>query len=258
MGQDTKGLNKAQMQKALMKHVSPSKALKEEWRIKAKAMELKAMRESEEADRQMKREEAERIESKEKADREFEILKLKFQAKTRQAELEASERKEKAELEARKAELEASERKGKSELEANEMRIRLQMESDERRARIALEEARLAADAEEKERVRQYDLKMKRMEEHLGDYSDSTDSFRIASAVKFVPKFDDVDMDHYILAFEKAMEIHKFPKDKWTALIHTQLTGKAQKVFAELSSEQCQDYDVLKQALLLAYSRVCQ
>src|ERR1043165_2030263 len=52
------------------------------------------------------------------------------------------------------------------------------------------------------------------------------------------------------------MESHKFPKENWSALIHTKLTGKALQIFGELSLEQCRDYDVVKQALLLAYARV--
>ena len=39
-------------------------------------------------------------------------------------------------------------------------------------------------------------------------------------------------------------------------LIHTQLSGKALKVFAELSVEECMDFEVLKKALLLAFDRV--
>ena len=39
-------------------------------------------------------------------------------------------------------------------------------------------------------------------------------------------------------------------------LLHTKLTGKALQIFGELSLEQCRDYDVVKQALLLAYARV--
>ena len=58
------------------------------------------------------------------------------------------------------------------------------------------------------------------------------------------------------MAFEKAMLVPNFPKDQWTKLIQTQLTGKALKVFSELTVEQCMDYDTLKQALLLAYARV--
>jgi len=52
------------------------------------------------------------------------------------------------------------------------------------------------------------------------------------------------------------MSIHNFPRHKWTLLTHTKLTGKAQKVFAELSVDACLNYDTLKAALLLAYERV--
>src|SRR6218665_2100096 len=63
-------------------------------------------------------------------------------------------------------------------------------------------------------------------------------------------------MTQFLNAFEKAMSIYDFPREKWTQLIHTKLTGKAQKVFAELSVDACLNYDTLKQALLLAYKRV--
>ena len=63
-------------------------------------------------------------------------------------------------------------------------------------------------------------------------------------------------MDVYLIAFEKCMLVHHFPKDAWSQLIHTQLNGKALKVFAELSVEECMDFEVLKKALLLAYDRV--
>ena len=65
-----------------------------------------------------------------------------------------------------------------------------------------------------------------------------------------MPRFDDSQVDFYLEAFEKAMLLHKFPRETWTKLIHTQLTGKALKVFAELSVTECMDYDVLKKALL--------
>jgi|SRR6218665_10323 len=75
-------------------------------------------------------------------------------------------------------------------------------------------------------------------------------------AMKFVPSFEQFDSAQSLLNFEKAMAIHKFPKEKWSALLHTKLTGKACKVFSELSIEQCQKYDVLKAALLTAYNRI--
>ena len=82
LGQETKGLSKAQMQKTLAKLVSPSKALREEWKIKSKSLELKAAKEADEAERQFKREEAERQQRKE--ERDLEMFKLKLEAEAEQ------------------------------------------------------------------------------------------------------------------------------------------------------------------------------
>src|ERR1043165_753399 len=133
--------------------------------------------------------------------------------------------------------------------EEREMQEKLKMEERERVRR---------AEAEEKEKQRQYELELKRIEAKVLNPSPEHDKdvFRMASAVKFVPKFDEANIEHYFVSFEKAMTIHKFPRDKWTALLHPQLTGKAQQVFSELSLEGCQDYDTLKQALLTAFARV--
>ena len=60
------------------------------------------------------------------------------------------------------------------------------------------------------------------------------DGFRLSSAVKFVPRFQDNQMDVYLIAFEKCMSVHHFPKDAWTQLIHTQW-----KSFESLRSVEC-------------------
>ena len=135
------------------------------------------------------------------------------------------------------------------EAEVLERRLRIEAEAAQSKLQLELE-------VQEKDKVRQHELKLKKLENNVIEQDDMEQGFRMSNAVKFVPKFDELDVEHYLLAFEKAMQIHKFPKDKWTGLIHTQLTGKAQKVFSELSVEECQDYDILKQALLRAYARV--
>lgn len=87
---------------------------------------------------------------------------------------------------------------------------------------------------------------------------ESTDKFRISSSVrpKLVHKFYDLDVEYYLLPFEKATARSKFSKDKWTAFLHTQLTGKTKKLSADLCVEKCQYFDILQQAFLTAYSRV--
>ena len=81
------------------------------------------------------------------------------------------------------------------------------------------------------------------------------DSFRLSAATKFVPPFLQ-EIEHFLESFEKVMEIHTFQHDKWSALIHTKLTGKAQKAFSESSLNESNDYDILKLTLLKAYARV--
>ena len=146
------------------------------------------------------------------------------------------------------------------EIESKKLKMQMQSEAEERKMKIEAEiaERRFKLEAEEKARQREYDLQVRTLRGKLGETEETLDGekFRLASAIKFVPKFSELDVENYLVSFEKIMAIHKFPKDKWTALMHTQLTGKAQKVFAELSIEDCQNYDVLKQALLTAYARV--
>ena len=67
------------------------------------------------------------------------------------------------------------------------------------------------------------------------------DSFRMSAAIKFLPPFSK-DIEQFLDSFEKVMELHKFPRDKWSTLVHTKLMRKAQKVFSELSLQECSDY----------------
>src|SRR6218665_3150213 len=111
---------------------------------------------------------------------------------------------------------------------------------------------------DDKEEARQHEINLKRLDQNLPVVTDpvENDGLRLSAAIKFVPPFDDDDMTRFLNAVEKEMAIHNFPRDKWTQLIHTKLTGKAQKVFAELGVEACLNYDTLKAALLLAYECV--
>ena len=71
-----------------------------------------------------------------------------------------------------------------------------------------------------------------------------------------MPKFNEHDVESLLLSFEKIAQLHKFPEDKYAAILQAHLTGKALKVFTELSVEDCQDYPKLNEALLTAYAVV--
>jgi len=78
----------------------------------------------------------------------------------------------------------------------------------------------------------------------------------VEAAVKLVPKCSENDVQTFLISFEKVDELNNFPPDKYAAILQAHLTGKALKVFTELSVEECRDYPTLKAAVLQAYSVV--
>ena len=59
--------------------------------------------------------------------------------------------------------------------------------------------------------------------------------FRVEAAVKLVPKFSESDVETFLISFEKVAELNNFPPDKYAAILQAHLTGKALKVFTQLS-----------------------
>jgi len=78
----------------------------------------------------------------------------------------------------------------------------------------------------------------------------------VETAVRLVSKFSKHDAETVLIIFEKIAELSNFPPDKYAAILHAHLTGKALKAFTELSVEECRDYTTMKAALLQAYSAV--
>jgi len=83
-----------------------------------------------------------------------------------------------------------------------------------------------------------------------------TPVFRIDTAIQIIPKFNEHDIKSFLLSFEKITQLNAFPEDKHAAILQAHLTGKAVKVFSELSVEVHHDYRTLKDALLTAYAVV--
>src|SRR6218665_3969701 len=126
-------------------------------------------------------------------------------------------------------EMEEKDKTARLEMKEKDKTARLEMEESDKKATYALELRKL--EAAEREQIRKHRLRTQGIRVDEGGHTEDTDSFRMSSAIKFVPKFQEQDLEQFLFNFEKSMEIHNFPKDKWTALIHTKLTGKASKVF---------------------------
>ena len=64
--------------------------------------------------------------------------------------------------------------------------------------------------------------------------------------IKFVPPFQQADVDKYFLHFEKVAGNLKWPKKFWVMLLQSVLVGKAREIYIQLDVEQAANYDMLK------------
>src|SRR3984885_13039315 len=220
---------KVQLQKQLQAVLSPT-LLKDQ--VQREQMEL---------DRQWQREER---------DREFQLVKWK---------LEADERKE-----LRRLELEAKAEEKRLEAKAEEKRLRAETTKKRLELEAQATEKRLANSIEVKQLQLEQDkiaLEAKKLE--IGNSGSRPVSshgdqgmFRVSSALKLIPKFDNGDIENYLRTFEKAVVMNNIPKEQWANLLFPQLSLKGREVFQALDLEEIMDYDVVKERVLLAYERV--
>jgi len=101
---------------------------------------------------------------------------------------------------------------------------------------------------EEQQKQRQDEYKMRKLELESSRLTLSASApsqpppFRVDAAVKIIPKFTVYDVETFLISFEKIAKLNAFPPDKYAAVLQAHLTGKALKVFTELSVEECCDY----------------
>ena len=80
--------------------------------------------------------------------------------------------------------------------------------------------------------------------------------FDVTKHIRFVPPFQEKEVDKYFLNFEKIAENLKWPKEHWTLLLQSVVIGKAREIYIQLSFEQSSDYDKVKEVILKAYELV--
>src|SRR4051812_17694104 len=105
---------------------------------------------------------------------------------------------------------------------------------------------KLRLQLENEERIRQTQLERDRMElERInaggqGRERNVVQGFRIDIAAKLLPKFDASDVESYFNNFERLATLNSWPEDKLCPILQSQLSGKALKVFTELTIEDSQ------------------
>ena len=79
------------------------------------------------------------------------------------------------------------------------------------------------------------------------------DSFEVTKQARLVPKFEEANVDGYFAHFERTALNLGWPKECWSMLLQTVLTGKAQRAYATLPIENCADYNLVKAAVLKSF-----
>ena len=129
------------------------------------------------------------------------------------------------------------------EIELEKIKIQAQMELQ--RNKMELEKIKI----QQETRLREVDLAIRGRKE-------SHDSFEVAKQARLVPKFEEANVDGYFAHFERTALNLGWPKECWSMLLQTVLTGKAQRAYATLPTENCADYDLVKAAVLKSFELV--
>ena len=129
------------------------------------------------------------------------------------------------------------------QIELEKIKIQAQMELQ--RNKMELEKAKI----QQKTRLREVNLAIRGRE-------GSHDSFEVTKQARLVPKFEDANVDEYFSHFERTALNLGWPKECWSMLLQTVLTGKAQRAYAALPTENCADYDLVKAAVLKSFELV--
>ncbi|KAJ8032010.1 hypothetical protein HOLleu_25409 [Holothuria leucospilota] len=145
------------------------------------------------------------------------------------------------------------------ELKRLEMEMNKEIRLKEMEREREKEEREMQMQREEK--AREHEFRLKQLELGVIKGSDpktglDTGVFDVSKHVKFVPKFQEDNVEKFFNHFEKLGEQLKWPRDKWSILIQSNFTGKAQEVYSALSIEDSMDYDKVKKAILQAYELV--
>jgi len=127
-------------------------------------------------------------------------------------------------------------------LELEHEREREERQEREREREQDIRRLELEQEREREERqfqLRKLELMMSRgaasSSQPTAPHSPRAPPFRVEAAVKLVPKFSEHDTETFLISFEKVAELNNFPEDKYAAILQAHFTGKALKVFTELS-----------------------
>ena len=167
-----------------------------------------------------------------KYDQEFELEKLKLQMELEKMRLETQREEKERERQEKERERERQEKERERERQERER------------------ERESARQIQEREKERQFELEKLKLQQSNHPIGQS---FAVIKNLQAVPSFQEDDVDMFFLHFEKLATNLNWPKDHWTILLLKAFVGKAREIFAQLSVEQSQKYEYVKDVVLRGY-----
>ena len=82
--------------------------------------------------------------------------------------------------------------------------------------------------------------------------------FDVGKHIRFVPPFQESEVDKYFMHFEKLATSLKWPEDVWTVLLQSVFVGKAREIYSALPFEHSARYQAVRDAVLQAYEQVLE
>ena len=187
-----------------------------------------------------------------KYDQEFELEKLKLQMELEKMRLETQrEEKEKEDKKEKEKDRKKKEKDRKEKEKERQEKERERQEKEREKERQERERERESArQIQEREKERQFELEKLKLQQSNHPIGQSFDVIKNFQAV---PSFQEDDVDMFFLHFEKLATNLNWPKDHWTILLQKAFVGKAREIFAQLSVEQSQKYEYVKDVVLRGY-----
>ena len=183
-----------------------------------------------------------------KYNQEFELEKLKLQMELEKMRLETQ--REEKEKERQERERQRQEKERERERERQERERERQEKERERERQERERERESARQIQEREKERQFKLEKLKLQQSNHPIGQSFDVIKNFQAVH---SFQEDDVDMFFLHFEKLATNLNWPKDHWTILLQKAFVGKAREIFAQLSVEQSQKYEYVKDVVLRGY-----
>ena len=121
--------------------------------------------------------------------------------------------------------------------------MELELQREIKREKLAIETERLEIEREKRQRDREAQAYIEK---------EKIKHFDFSKHIRFVPPFNENEVDKFCLLFEKVAKDLDWPLNKYTILLQSVLKGKASEVYLALKPDQTSDYQTVKETILKA------